>query len=104
MPVSSPIAEKVWRTQSEPFASFTSVAVIEWHMVFTKQHGRTTLYVRGPETHATVSPIPDDAEFLGVRFRLGTFMPDFPLDRLVDSALILPGAGRRSFLVARVLG
>jgi len=95
--VSSPIAEAVWRTRSEPFTSFTSVAVTQWVMVFTKQHGRTTLYVRGPETHATVSPIPEDAEFLGVRFRLGTFMPDFPLGRLVDGAVILPGAGKRSF-------
>jgi hypothetical protein len=95
--ISSPIAEKVWRTQSEPFAVFTSVAVTHWEMVVTKQHGRTTLTVRGPETHATVSPIPEDAEFFGVQFRLGTCMPNLPLARLVDGALTLPEAGTRSF-------
>jgi hypothetical protein len=95
--VSSPIVEKVWRTRSEPFESFTSVAVTHWEMVVTTQDGHTSLTVRGPETHATVSSIPEDAEFFGVRFRLGAFMPDLPLDRLVDSALTLPAAGRRSF-------
>ena len=95
--IGSPIAEKIWRTQSEPFASFTSVAVTHWEMVVTKQRGRMSLTVRGPETHATVSPIPEDAEFFGVEFRLGTFMPDLPLDTLVDRALTLPGAGTRSF-------
>jgi hypothetical protein len=95
--ISSPLAEKIWRTRSEPIASFTSVAVTHWEMVVTKQRGRTSLTVRGPETRATVSPIPEDAEFFGMQFRLGTCMPALPLDRLVDRALTLPGAGTRSF-------
>jgi AraC-like DNA-binding protein len=66
-------------------------------MVMTRVKGRTSLTVRGPETRAKTVPIPEDAEFLGIQFRLGTFMPDLPVDRLVDSSLILPDARTRAF-------
>jgi AraC-like DNA-binding protein len=95
--VTSSLAETAWSTRSEPFASFTSVAVAQWKMVVTKQRGHTDLTIRGPETRATASPIPEDATFLGVTFRLGAFMPDLPPDQLVDGTLRLPNAGTRSF-------
>lgn len=63
--VASPVAEEVWRTRSEPVASFTSIAVAEWEMVVTRERGHTLLTVRGPETHASSSPIPEDASFVG---------------------------------------
>jgi AraC-like DNA-binding protein len=89
--------EKLWRTRSEPAEAFVSVAVSRWEMVVTLPRGRATLTVRGPETRATVAPIPRDAEFVGVQFRLGAFMPRVPVERLVDGALTLPEAGGRSF-------
>jgi hypothetical protein len=52
--------------------------------------------VRGPETRATTAPIPEDAEFFGIRFRLGAFMPALPLRRLVDGSLTLPEATGKS--------
>jgi AraC-like DNA-binding protein len=94
---SSPIAGKVWRTRSEPVDVFTAVAATHWEMVITRLKGRTSLTVRGPETRAKIVPIPEDAEFLGIEFRLGTFMPDLPVDRLVDSSLTLPDARTRAF-------
>lgn len=93
----SPIADRIWRTRSEPVDSFTSVAATHWEMVVMRQRGRISLFVRGPETRSTTAAIPEDAEFFGVEFRLGTFMPDLPVDRLVDAALTLPEAGVRSF-------
>jgi hypothetical protein len=95
--LSSPIAEKVWRTRSVPVESFTSVALTHWLMVVTKYRGHSTLTVRGPETRPTLVAIPQEAEFVGVQFRLGTFMPKLPVGRLVDHALTLPAATRRSF-------
>lgn len=95
--LSSPIADKVWRARSEPFESFTSVAVTHWEMVVTRHRGRAYLTVRGPETRATIVPIPEDAEFFGVQFRIGAFLPTLPVDQLVDNGLTLPGAGSRSF-------
>lgn len=96
-PSDSPFADQVWRTWSEPFASFTSVAATHWEMVVMRQHGETGLFVRGPETYASRSPIPEDAEFFGIQFTLGTFMPHMPVGALVDDARLLPRATRRSF-------
>jgi AraC-like DNA-binding protein len=95
--LNSPIADNIWRTRSEPFKSFTSVAATHWEMVVTRYKGQTDLTVRGPETRATITPIPEDAEFFGVQFRLGTCLPAMPADQLVDNGLTLPGAGSRSF-------
>jgi helix-turn-helix protein len=94
---SSNVVELTWRTRSEPAESFISVAVSHWEMVITRQRGTTRLTVRGPETRATTVPIPKDAEFVGIQFRAGTFMPSLPLARLVDRALTLPGVTNTSF-------
>ena len=89
--------EATWRTQSEPEPSFISVAATHWEMVVTRQRGAAQVTVRGPETRATIVPIPQDADFLGIRFTLGTFMPRLPPGDLVDRAVALPLATGRSF-------
>jgi AraC-like DNA-binding protein len=66
-------------------------------MVVTKRNGRTSLTVRGPETRATIVPIPEDAEFFGMEFRVGTCMPSLPIAQLVDNTLTLSDAASRSF-------
>jgi AraC-like DNA-binding protein len=68
-----------------------------WEMVVTRQHGRTMLTVRGPESKATPLDCSADGEWLGIRFALGTVMPHLPASSLVDGAVDLPDAGRRSF-------
>jgi helix-turn-helix protein len=84
--------EKSWRTHSEPESAFLSIAASRWQMVFITQRGFTSLSVRGPETIATVTKVPEDAEFFGIVFSLGTFMPAMPLARLVDRAVTMPAA------------
>ena len=67
-------------------------------MVVTRHKGTTTMTVRGPETKVTTIDCPADGEWLGIRFRLGTFMPQLPVVNLLDRQdVILPGATRRSF-------
>jgi len=95
--LSSPIADNIWRARSEPFEFFTSVAATHWEMVVTRLEGQAYLTVRGPETRATITLIPEDAEFFGVQFRIGARLPVLPADQLVNNGLTLPGAGRRSF-------
>jgi hypothetical protein len=89
--------EKIWQTRSVPVERFISVAVPQWELVVTRQPGEMWVSVRGPETRASIAEIPQDAHFLGIQFRLGTFMPQFPLDRLVDTGVNLPGALDGSF-------
>jgi AraC-like DNA-binding protein len=101
-PSESALVDSVWRTSSgtDP-GSFTSVAENHWGIVITRQQGRTWLTIRGPETRATPSPIPEEAEFVGIAFKHGAFLPDLPAGTLVDASLDLPGASRHAF---RLLG
>ncbi len=93
----SPLVQMLWRTRSEQYESFTSTAGTQWEMVVTRQEGQTTLTVRGPETKASIAAIPQDAQFFGVRFRMGTVMPGLPIEHLVDHAINVPDASCRSF-------
>ncbi|MGH7719452.1 MAG: helix-turn-helix domain-containing protein [Gemmatimonadaceae bacterium] len=94
----SPFVERIWRCHSERAGTFLSVAASHCEMVVTRHQGRTTLTLRGPETKATMADCPADAEWLGVRFTLGTFMPHQPASTLRDrSDVTLAGATNRSF-------
>jgi len=92
----SRFVQRAWRTHSVPEPTFISVAASHWEIVVTTQRGVTQVTIRGPETRATTVPIPDDAEFFGIEFSLGTFMPGLPPARLVDRAVTLPSATRGS--------
>ena len=94
----SPFVERVWRNYSERASAFTSVAVSNWEMVIAKLNGQTTLTVRGPETRATPAYCPPEGEFMGITFKLGTFMPHLPVSMVMDRQdLDLPDASGRSF-------
>jgi Helix-turn-helix domain len=95
-PSPSPYVEETWRARSEPEESFISVAATHWELCVTRQRGTAWLTVRGPETKATMVPIPQDAEFFGIQFRLGTFMPGLLPGRLIDRSVTLPPARRGS--------
>ena len=49
-----------------------------------RHKGKTTLTVRGPETKATPADFPAGAEWLGITFKLGAFMPDLLPGSLLD--------------------
>lgn len=96
-PSDSSFVETIWRTRSESAGSFISRAVSHWEIVVTKQDGKMTLTLRGPETKATPAPCPANAEFVGIQFKLGAFMPHLPVNSLVDNATTLPEATSQSF-------
>jgi hypothetical protein len=66
-------------------------------MVVTKQKGKITFSIRGPETKASPAPIPKDAEFTGIIFQQGAFMPHIPKRELVNDAVHLSGTSGNSF-------
>jgi AraC-like DNA-binding protein len=96
-PSDSPFVERIWSSYSERAGSFLSVAMCHWEMVVTRQYGETILTVRGPETKATPLHCSGEGEWLGIRFKLGTFFPHLPASTLVDGAVNLPNAASRSF-------
>jgi AraC-like DNA-binding protein len=97
-PSDAPFVEGIWRTHTAGAGpSFISVAAAQWEMVVTKQAGRITLTVRGPETKASPALVPEDAEIFGITFKLGTFMPHLPTSERVDGDIHLPTAAGQSF-------
>jgi hypothetical protein len=97
-PSDSPFIERVWRCHSERAGLFHSIASPHWEMAVTRHRGRTYLTIRGPETKATMADCPADGEWLGIRFRLGTFMPKLPVSRLIDRQDVdLPSLSDHSF-------
>ena len=81
----SDFVERIWRTRSVPEKAMISVAVPHWQLVFVNSaHGPTSVFARGPETKASIVEIPQDADFLGIEFKLGTFIPALAIGTLVD--------------------
>lgn len=92
-----PFVEATWHTYSARADAFVSVAESHWELVVTRQRGTALLTVRGPGSRATTAPIPEDAEFFGIRFELGTFMPILPPRQLVDRSSTLARTTGASF-------
>jgi AraC-like DNA-binding protein len=97
-PSDSPLVDSIWYTRTEQAGAFISSAAIHCGIVFSKYEGKTTVTVRGPETKATDAEFPAGAEFIGINFTLGTFMPHIPARLVMDRQDInLPEASSRAF-------
>jgi len=96
-PIESAFVQVVYGAHSVGGGSFVSTAASNWEMVITKQKGKSTLSLRGPETKASPALIPDDAEFLGIIFKHGTFLPQYPGNKLVDNEIHIPETIKNSF-------
>lgn len=95
----SPVVDRVWRSHSLRSGEFHSMAACNWVMVVTRHRGNTFVTVRGPETQASIAECPADGEWVGIHFKLGSFMPLMSNLGLRDrNDVTLPGAaGGRSF-------
>jgi AraC-like DNA-binding protein len=81
----SDFVERIWRTRGVPEKAMISVAVPHWQIVIVKPaRGRPSVFVRGPETRASIVDIPGAAEFIGIEFKVGTFLPALAATTLVD--------------------
>jgi hypothetical protein len=91
------LVERIWQSYSDEINTFTSIAANHLELVVWKYQGKTSIALRGPETKATTVPVPQYAEFFGIIFKLGAFMPDIPISQLVDGDALLPDASSQSF-------
>ena len=97
-PSDSPFVERIWRCHSERGGSFLSIAESRCELVVTKQQGKTTLTVRGPETKATpLGDCPAEGEWFGIRLKPGAHLAPFPARTLIDATVTLPQATRTRF-------
>lgn len=98
-PSDSLFVEQIWRTHSAEPGSFISVADQHWEMVITRFEGGIGVSLVGPMTKAELHSFGGGYEWLGIRFRVGTFMPRLPALHRVDTSAILPMSAGRSFLL-----
>ena len=97
-PSDSPFVEKVWRSRSGDSGELLSVAASRVEIVIARVRSRTLVTVRGPETKPGLLRYPGDAEWVGIRFRLGTFLPRLlPLHLKDRQDVDLPEATTHSF-------
>jgi AraC-like DNA-binding protein len=98
-PSNSLFVERIWRAQGERAGLFISQSKAYSEIVLTRYKGKTTLTVRGPETKATFLDYHSiGAEFLGITFKLGAFMPHLLPRNLRDWQNVdLPRANSQSF-------
>jgi AraC-like DNA-binding protein len=88
----------VWYSRTEGSGSFISTAESRSEIVFARTEGKIFVTVRGPETVASTADWSMDAEFFGIAFKLGTFMPDLPPREVMNRKdIILPEAGDNAF-------
>lgn len=93
----SSFVDMVWYSQSAGSGSFISSATSKLEMVITKQQGGVSFSILGPFTRAFPAPIPEDAEFIGITLKLGTFIPCLPVHDLINGGIQLPEGAGRSF-------
>jgi AraC-like DNA-binding protein len=94
----SPLVETVWSSQSEQAGSFTSLAVCLSELVITRTKEATSVMMRGPETKATIAHGPANAEFFGITFKLGAYLPSLPPTYLLDRHATLSTIGSTFWL------
>ncbi|MEM8534059.1 MAG: helix-turn-helix domain-containing protein [Chloroflexota bacterium] len=83
-PSDSPFIDEIWYAQSTQPSTFTSLAESHSELVVGNLDGTITVTVRGPETKATPAMIPAHGEWLGIVFKLGTFVPTLLPKHLID--------------------
>lgn len=96
-PSDSPLVDNIWQTRSISGGSFISTATSQWEMVITKQRDKLIMSIRGPETQASPTPVPENAEFPGIVFKHGVFMPPLQKQNLVNREIHLQASTRNAF-------
>lgn len=84
-PSPSPHIARVWRAHSRGVETMTSVANSMWELVVWNEGEQLLSAVRGPETRASIAPVPQDSRSAGILFAHGVHMPHLPVSALVDA-------------------
>ncbi len=94
----SPLVESVWRSRDQAPGHFISMAETQVSLVVTKYRGQTSITLRGPSTAVSPAEVEAGAEYFGIQFRAGVFLPNLPPSLAMQrNELTLPEAGSNSF-------
>src|SRR5262245_16686851 len=101
----SPYVRTIWRTRNLGDGVYVASADGCWDIIISKQadasYGSATdvteVRVCGPASRAVNVEYSEGTEALGIRFRVGTFLPHLPAGSLLDLSHVLPQASSKSF-------
>jgi AraC-like DNA-binding protein len=93
----SPYVERVWYGVAEQSGDFTAPADGRWELIVKKVDKQTSFVVSGPVSRPVAASFSEGMSILSIKFKLGTFMPNFPFAQLLDTQTFLPQARRDSF-------
>ncbi len=93
----SPLVDRIWQSHSDQAGFFHSMASSNWGMVVTRHRGETFLTIRGPETQATGAECPAEGEWVGIHFKVGSFMPSILLGGISNRHDLTLSGSRRTF-------
>ena len=93
----SPLVERVQQARVAFTGSTIRPAEIHWHIVLARYRGEARVVLAGPLTSSGVVSVPEGAEILWIKLRLGAFMPHLPARHMLDTETTLPGAASDSF-------
>lgn len=95
-PSESADIERVWWSRSDAVDRMTSIATAHWTLVgWRGEHGRGVA-VQGPETSATLAPVPAGTEWVGIRLSLGGALGRLAMNQLVDHSIEFSDVSRHS--------
>jgi hypothetical protein len=87
----------IWRGRADNDALPLCPADVHWYLRFLRRGGKTTLVAHGSTTQSTLVNYQQGDEFLGIRFRIGTFLPLLTAHAFVDGALVLGDVVQKRF-------
>jgi hypothetical protein len=94
----SSYVERVWRSFSSAVGTFYSMAEPNLELVIAWVEGHAQVVLRGPVTTASIADCPADGEWLGIRFRMGAYLPGLSTVSLRDhQSLVLANPSRGTF-------
>ena len=73
------------------------VASETWGLVFWSEDGSPQAAVVGPQSRTSVAPVPSEASFVGIEFKVGTSLRIADMVSIVDGGIALPDARSHSF-------
>ena len=93
----SPFVENIWHTVAECGGCYVATADGSWDILITR-HGRSTNVILGrPTMKATPIHYSEGVESIGIRFKIGTFLPHLPNFTTLTEGVHLPLATTNAF-------
>lgn len=95
----SPYIAMIWRGRNgDHYTPVVCPADENWNLLFTRYQGKLSVQIEGPLTKALAKVQPPEAEWLVIKFTLGTFMPTLTVGDLIDgNGLLLPEVSNQTF-------